>query len=146
MNELGVSEHTRLLAEELLNHGVMGLDLARELLGVLQRGERVCVGLAQELHAAGGGQVLERVDKLGHILLNLFQCGAADRESHLETLAVLGNHLEQRGAGGQVGAACNARDDVVVGKVVVVIVVVTDVKKPVILQPEGLVYLEIKTN
>ena len=41
---------------------------------------------------------------------------------------------------------CYASDDFVVGKIVVIVMVVTNVEESIILQAERLVYLEIKTN
>jgi hypothetical protein len=44
------------------------------------------------------------------------------------------------------GPLSDARNDVVVGEVIIIVVVVADVKETVVLQTERLMNLEIKTN
>ena len=104
------------------------------------------IGLAQELYTSRLGQFFHRVDELRHVLLQLLQGGAADGECHLELLAVFTNHVEQHLVGGQIGPLGDARDDVIIGKVIIIVVVVADIKEAVVLQTERLMNLEIKTN
>ena len=146
INQLGVAEHLGLLAEELVDLGIVSLDLGHKLVGVVERRQAVGIGLAQELDAAGSGQFLHRVDELGYILFQLLQRGAADGEGHFELLAVFLDHVEQHLVGGQIRPLCDARDDVIVGKVIIVVVVVADVEETVMFQAERLMNLEIKTN
>ena len=146
IDKLSVAQHLGMLAKELVNLLLVSLDLCHKLLGVLQRSQRMGIGLAQELHAAGGGEFFHRVDELGHILLKLLQRATANGKRHLEFLAVRLNHVEKHLVGGQVTATSNARDDVIIGKVIIVIMVVTNVEEAVGLQAERLVYLKIETN
>ena len=104
------------------------------------------IGLTQELDAAGLSQFLHRVDELGYILFQLFQCRTADREGHFELLAVLTNHVKEHLVSRQIRPLGDARDDVVVGEVIVIVVIVADIKETVVFQTERLMNLEIKTN
>ncbi len=135
-----------MLTKELIDFLVVSLHLGHKLVGVLERRERMGIGLREEFHASGVGKFLHRLDEFRHILLKLLQSRSTDRESHLEAVAILLNHVEQHLVGGQVRPVRDARDNVIVGKVVVIVVVVTDIKETVILEPERLMYLEIETN
>ena len=146
IDELGVAEHLGRLTEEFLDFLVMHLDLVGKLLGIDKRCERVSIGLGQKLHAAGVGEFLEQVDKLGDVHLKLLESGACDGDGTLEgSLGVL-DHLEEALGGGDVAALGYAGDDVVVGKVVIIVVVVAYVKEAVSFQTEWLMYLEVEAD
>ncbi len=62
----------------------MLLDLAIELVPIVEEGQAVVVGLGQELDAAGLGEAPEAVENLGCVALELLERDARDRERHPE--------------------------------------------------------------
>ena len=146
IDELGVTEHFGMLPEELVNFLVMILDLRDEFLRIFERSERVSIGLAEELNASCRGEILHGVNKLRYINLKLFKCCSANGESYLELVAILAYHVKQHLVCGQIGSLRNACNNLVVGKVIVVVVVVAYIKESVVLQTKRLVYLKIETN
>ena len=146
IDQLGVAEHLGLLTEELLDLLVVHLDLTCKLVGIGQRGQRVGIGLGEELDATRGGEFLEEVDELGHIHLELLEGGAGDRDGTLEGALRLLDHAQQRLCGGDVRALGYTGDDVVVGEIVIVVVVVAYVEETVSLQTERLVNLKVETD
>ena len=104
------------------------------------------VGLREEFHLACIGKLLEDIYKLRYILLALFQCGAGDGECTTELAVGIFNHAEKSFCRGYITAVGDACDYVVIGKVIVVVMVVTYVKEAVSFEAERLMNLEIKTD
>ena len=65
------------LAEVPLERGAVQLDLRPELLRIAQRAEAVMEGLAEELDAAGGHQLLEALERVRGVGLELVEQHAA---------------------------------------------------------------------
>ena len=78
VNQLGVAEYLRCLAEEFLDFVGMELHLHAEFFRVGQRSQGVVVGFGQEFHLAGGGEFLQKVKEFGYILLDLLQGHAGE--------------------------------------------------------------------
>ena len=146
IDKLGVAEHFGLHAEQLFYFCVMSLDLKCKLFGILQRRQAVCIGLTQNFHAPSFGKLLHGIDELRNVLFQLFKRCAAYGKSNFEFLSIVANHLQQGFACRHIRAMSNASDDVIIGKVIVVVVVIADVEESVVLQTEWLVYLKIKTD
>ena len=124
----------------------VGLDLQTEFLRVGKRRQRMGVGLGKELYLAGLGQLLQQVDEFGHILLELIQSRSCHRDSAAESAVGSLDHAQQALGSGYVGVGGYASDDIVVGEVVEIIMVVAYVEKAVAFEAERLMYLEIKTD
>ncbi len=103
------------------------------------------VSLGKEFHAACGGELLEEVYELGHILLALFECHSGDGEGAAE-FRVLFEHAQQALCGRNIAALGYACHNVIVGEVIVIVMVVTYVEETVSFKAKRLVNLEIKTN
>ena len=146
VDELGVAQNFRLDAEQGMEFLTVGLDLQAEFLRVGKRRQRVGVGLGKELYLAGLGQLLQQVDEFGHILLELIQSRSCHRDSAAESAVGSLDHAQQALGGGYVGVGSYASDDIVVGEVVEIIMVVAYVEKAVAFEAERLMYLEIKTD
>ena len=126
--ELGVAEHFGANSEEIVDLVVVHLHLGHEFLGIRKRAERVCIGLGQEFNAAGGSEFFQQVDELGHVELELFQGSAGDGECATE-VGILLYHAQQAFCGGNITAVGYAGDDVVVGEIIIVVVVIADVEE-----------------
>ena len=146
VDKLGVADYLGLYAEELMQAIAVGFYLLSKFLGVDERCERVGVCLGDKLHLAGGGELAQQVDKLGHVLLELLQGGAGDGERAAEGALGLLDHAQEGLGGGDVALGGYAGYDVVVEKVIVVVVVVADVKETVALQTVRLMYGEVETD
>ena len=104
------------------------------------------VGFGEELHAVGFDQFFHAVDKLGDIEFELFQRHARYGECHFEFSVGVFNHFEQGLVGRQIGALGYTRDNIVIGEIIVIVVVVADVEEAIPFQSERLVDLKIETN
>ena len=78
VDELGVAEGHGLHAEVLLDGLLVLLHLMDELGRGGEGGQGVVVGLAEELHLAGGRQFLEAVKHLRGVAVELLERGAGD--------------------------------------------------------------------
>ena len=143
IDELGVPERFRRLAEELLHQGLVFEHLVAEFGLRSQRGQGVVIGLGQEFHAAGIGQGAERINHFGGIALKLLQHAAGERKSHLECPFLLLDDIQQQLVHRQIALLCHPLEDGPVGKIVIVVGILADIEKPVQAQPRGLVDLEI---
>ena len=103
------------------------------------------IGFTENLHAAGGYELLHYVDELRNVLLELFQCHTRDGESAAEA-GILFQQMKQGFSCRDVAALSYASEDIVVGEVIVVVVVIAYVEEAVTFQTKRLMYLEIKTN
>jgi len=63
--ELGVTEYSRALAEQLAHQVAVLVYLGDEFLPVVQEGHAVIVGFGDELDASGGREVAEAVEHFG---------------------------------------------------------------------------------
>ena len=95
---------------------------------------------------AGIGKFLENIDKLRYILFALFKSDTCYRDCATEFAFALFNHAQQALCCGNITALSNACDDVIVGKVVIVVMVVAYVEKAVAFQAERLMYLKVKAD
>ena len=101
------------------------------------------IGLADELHAACGGQGLEAVEHLGGVGLELLYHGAGEGECHLELLAAGGYHLQQELVHGQVAPLGHTAEDGPVGEVIVIVMVVSYIEETVLSETVRLMNLKI---
>ena len=146
IDQLRVAESGGFHPELLFDKVRVQFDLLREILLRSQRGQRVGVGLGEELHAARRGKLLERVEHFGGEGAELFDGDARDRERTAELALVLPDELEQQGVHRQVALAGDLLHDRTVHEVVQVVVVLAHVEEAVFLQTPGLMHLKIKTD
>ena len=125
---------------------VVRFYLTYELIDIFKRSQRVGVGLRQKFHATCGSQLFQQVDKLRYILLQLLYGCAGNRNGAFEFSSALLNHSEQGAGHRHIAAFGYARDDIVVGEVVIIIMIIADIEEAVSFQPVRLVYLEIEAN
>ena len=143
IDELGVAEGHGSDAEVFLDGLLVLLHLVDELGGGGQGGKRVVVGLAEELHLAGGRKLTEAVQHLGGVAVELLERRAGDRKSHLELALALGDGLEKQFIHRQIALLRHSLEDGAVGVVVVVVGVLSYIEEPVLTEPCGLMDLEI---
>ena len=146
VDQLGVAEGLWRDAKHLLHLALVGQHLPFELVGVVERGEAVGVGLRKHLHPTRGHQFLEALKHLGRILLHLLDDDARKRERHLELVAQLFDLLHQQLVHGQVAFLGHAPHDHAVAVVVVVIVFLPNLEETIRAQPIRLMHLEIETD
>ena len=146
VDKLGIAETFGLDAESAENHVFLFLYLTHEFLGVFERSEGMGVRTCEEFHAACGGkfQKLGKADKLFN--LKLFDGCAGDGDGAFESAVALADHLEESICHRHIGMLGEAGDDLIIGEVVEIIVVVTDIEEAVSFQTVWLMYLEIETN
>ena len=101
------------------------------------------IRLGKELHAAGAVQFLQLLKYLWSVNFKLFNTHARERESHLEGLSALPDHLQQRIQSRHIALLGDFSYSTFVFKAVIIIMVGTDVKEAVTFQVDYLVYLEI---
>ena len=146
VDELGVAEGLRRHAEILLHRRLVLEHLVLELLLGGQGRQRVVVGLAEEFHAAGVGQLAEALDHLGGIAVELLQGGAGDGEGQLELALVLLDSLEQQLVHRQIALLGDALEDRPVGEIVIVMGVLADIEETVKAETGGLMDLEVQAD
>ena len=78
VDKLGVAEHFGLNAEEVMQLFVMHAHLIGKFVRISERRERMGVCFGQEFNAAGGSELLQKVNEFGNILLELFEGGTGD--------------------------------------------------------------------
>ena len=120
VDELGVPEGHRGHAEVTLDGLLVPEHLMLELERVGQGCERVVVGLAEELHAAGLCQLTEAVDDLGSVPVELLEGGTGDGEGHPELTVALLDSLEKGLVHRKIAFLRNPLENGSVGKVVVI--------------------------
>ena len=117
--------------------------LVGELLLGDQGSQGMVVGLAEELHTAGLGELAEALDDLGGIAVELLQDRTGDGEGQLEFPLVPGDRLEQELVHRQIALLRDALEDRAVGEIVVIVGVFADIEKSVKAQAGRLMDLEI---
>ena len=146
INQLCITEHFRFDTEKLLYFIGMQFHLYGKFLRVDKRGQRVIVSLGKELYLSRIGKLFQKVDELWHILLALLQCHTGNRDGATEcTLGVL-NHLQEALGGWDIAAVGYTCDNVVVGEIIIVIVVVAYIKETVTFQAKRLMNLKIEAD
>ena len=146
IDELRIAECRGLHAELLFHEVHVELYLLGEVLLRGERGERMGVGFGEELHAARGGELLERIEYLGGIGAELFDGDAGDRERAAEPALVLLDELQQQGVHRQIALACHLLHDGAVRQVVQVVVVLAHIEEAVFFQTPGLVNLKVQAD
>ena len=134
VNELCIAENLWGLSEERLDFLAVALDLSLELVLVIQRRERMCVRLAEKLHRTCVNKFLETVNHLRRILLQLLQKDSRNRECDLELTICVLYHLQQSPVRWQITVVCKIPHRVLVGKVIIVIMVRTNLEETVSFQ------------
>ena len=146
VDELGVAERGGRDAEQVLD----GLLVLEHLVGELglggEGGQGMVISLAEEFHAARGGQGPEGVDYLGGEALELLQGGTGDGEGHLELSLPRLDLLEELGVHRQIALLRDAAEDGPVGEIVIVVGILADIKESVEPQTGGLMDLEIQAD
>ena len=146
IDELGVAESLGLHAEVFLDGGLVLEHLMLEL-GLGRKGcERMVIGLAEELHAAGLGQCAEAVDDLRSVAVELLERRTSDGEGDLELALLLLDSIEKDLVHGEVALLGDPLQDGPVGVVVIVVRVLSDIEETIEAQPCGLMDLEIQTD
>src|SRR5574344_192270 len=102
--------------------------------------------LAEEFHAAGVGKLAEAVDYLRSIAVKLLECGSRDREGYLELPLVLLDGFKQKLVHREVAFLRNSLEDGSVGKIIIIMRILTYIKKPVKAESGRLMNLEIQTD
>ena len=108
--------------------------------------ERMVIGLAEELHAAGLGQCAEAVDDLRSVAVELLERRTSDGEGDLELALLLLDSIEKDLVHGEVALLGDPLQDGPVGVVVIVVRVLSDIEETIEAQPCGLMDLEIQTD
>ena len=103
----------------------------------------MAIRLGQELYATGLVHLLELFEYLRCVHLELLDTCARERESNLEELAMLEDHVVQGVECRHVAALGDIGDATLVLVVVVVIMIGTDIEETITLQMNNLMYLEI---
>ena len=104
------------------------------------------IGFCKELHAACCGKGLETVDHFRGKPLELVQGAAGDGVSDLE-LALIGvDEFQHELVHGKVALLGHAAQDGAVGKVVIIMGILADIKESVQAKPCGLMDLEIQAD
>ena len=124
----------------------MLLHLVDELRLGGQGGQGVVVCLAEELHAAGLGQLAEALDHFGSVAVELLQDRTGDGEGQLEFALALGDRLEQQLVHRQIALLRDALEDRAVGEIIIIVGVFADIEKSVKAQAGRLVDLEIQAD
>ena len=99
----------------------------------------MAVGLGKELDAPGLGHSLEALDDLRRIDLELVEHCATDREGDAELALELLEKVEKYVIGGQVACVRQLVDVALVGVVVIIVVVVSDIEESVSTELDRLV-------
>jgi hypothetical protein len=69
------------------------IDLGRKLFGPVESAERMVVGLAENLTAAGTDEFLQQLDHIGRVLFELFEQCAGDGERDAEAAFPLSSQV-----------------------------------------------------
>ena len=144
VDELGVAEEGGCLAEEVLDLPGVHVNLAVELVAGVDEGEGVVVGLADELAAAGVGELFEEVDDIGAPGLELVEADAGDGVGDAEVALVAFDEVEDEGGRGAVALVGDLVGDGLVFEVVEVEGV--GVEDGVASEAVGLVDLEVEAD
>ena len=143
VDERRVAQYGRLLSEIFLNLSTLAHHLILETCLINQRSKSVRVRLSQEFYTTRIVELLQFLQNLRSVKFQLLHTHSRKRESYLEILAVLFNHLLKGIQGWHIRALSNLVDATVVLVVIIVIMVGTDVEEAVAFQMGNLMYLEI---
>ena len=88
VDQFGIAEDPRRLAEQPLNGLDVHVDLLDEFGPGIEKTETVIIGLGQKLDAAGLGQGIEGAHHLGAVFLKLFEKNPRQAEGHAKTALV----------------------------------------------------------
>ena len=111
-----------------------------------RRTQRVVVGLAEELHAAGSRKRLETVKHLRSIPFELLQGRTGNGKSQLELALVLLDGFKQDFIHRQIAIRSYPSEDGSVGVVVIIMRILTYIEKTIQTEPRRLMHLKIKAN
>ncbi len=106
----------------------------------------MCISLCQKLHLTRFRQSLKAFKYLGRIKLELLHGHTGDGESDLELLLVLMDQLQHQFIGRQVTLLCHFPENGFIGVIIVIVMIISNIKKTVPSEPERLVDLEIQTD
>ena len=143
VDERRVTQYGRLLSEIFLYLGALAHHLVLETCLINQRSKSVRVRLSQELYTTRIVELLQFLQYLRSMKFQLLHTHSRKRESDLEILAVLFNHLLKGIQGWHIRALSNLVDATVVLVVIIIVMVGTDIKEAVAFQMGNLMYLEI---
>src|SRR5690606_36282402 len=144
VDEFGVAEDARRLAEQILDHLRVQVDLLAKLIAAVDAREAVVVRFAEELDAAASRQLLQQFDDARALLAQLLDEAAGDRVGDAELLAVALDEFEDEFGRGQVALGGDLVEDLRVAFGVEV--VAAGVEHAVPPQPQRLMHLEVKTD
>jgi hypothetical protein len=144
VDEFGVAEDAGCDPEELFDLGRVHVDLLDKLTLGINEGEGVAVGLADELAAAGVGELLEEVDDIGAELLKLFEGDAGDGVGDAEVALVAFDQVEDQFGCWAIALVGDLAGDLAVFEVVEVEMV--GIKDRIAAEAEGLVDLKVKDD
>ena len=144
VNQFGVPEDARFLAEKALDQFAVLLDLGTEFLSRIEKCQRVVIGFGKKLDAAGGVEFLKGLDDLRRILRELFDGDSGQRVAHAEAALVGLDRIEHDAVGRQVAALSDFSADFGVFQVVEVMPI--GIEDAVAAKPQRLMNLKIKAN
>ena len=121
----------------------MFFDVTCEGSLVGESSQSVRVRLCEEFHASGGIEFLEFLQYLRRMHLQLFDTCTGERESHLEIVSILSDHLLDGVEGRHIGTVGDVGDGALILIIIIVIVVGTDIEEAVTLEMDDLMYLKI---
>jgi len=117
-------------------------DLQLEPLPVHQGGQRMRVGLGEELNATCLRKLPEGGQHFRCIEPELVNNDTCQRECHFELALVLPDQVQEQVVGRQVTVGSDPAKDRFIHEVVIIIVFMTHLKEAVAPEPEGLMNLE----
>ena len=103
----------------------------------------MAIGLGQEFNLTGFCQFPEAVNDFRRIEPELFNCNAGKRECNFKFTPVLANQIQQQLVGRQVRFISYFPQNTLIGVIVIIVVIITDVEKTVCPEPEWLVDLKV---
>ena len=148
VDQLGVAENLRRLAEHCLDFALVHVDLHFELGFGVEESQAVVIGLGDQFDPSRVSQVLEGLQRFRRQFFQLFDDRAGDRQAEFE-LGIMFQELEQPGVGRQVGFLGDFLENTFVAGLVVVgsveiIMVHTAVKQGIVPHPVRLVDVQVE--
>jgi hypothetical protein len=141
-----VAEGRPFLSEEGVDPLPVSEDLRLELARRKEKGERVAVGLVEELDASRRGQSLKSLQHIRPMPLDLVEERSGNGKGKPEGSSILFDPLQQQGAGGEITFFRDAIQNPPVFRLVFVVMETADVEEGVSPQTKGLMNLKIETN
>jgi len=146
IDQLGISESSRGLAEMLFNLFLLYLNLLYKFFFAFQGSECVRMRLSNEFYISGSGKRFKAIKHIRSILFKLVDCSSRYREANLKGRPKLIYQIEQYLVHGDVAFISHPPHDKTVLLLIIILMIGTNIEKTVGFQPIGLMYLEIKTN